>query len=59
MDEQNNCNHCWHHHRGPFMMLLHDGEILQTCCKCHNTRTIHFDHALDESAKETNAYARY
>ena len=39
------CTHCWHLHRGPWWGTLNDGFIVQSCCKCHATRTIHQDHA--------------
>lgn len=37
--------HCWHLHRGPLMMVLRDGHVVQNCCKCQATRTVHGEHA--------------
>ena len=39
------CNHCWHPFEGTFMMVLHSGEMLQECCKCHATQVVHRAHA--------------
>ncbi len=39
--------HCWHLQRGPSWMVLPDGQISQTCCKCPATRTIHKEHQDD------------
>lgn len=39
------CQHCWHQHRGPIWIVLHDGETVQSCCRCHGTRVVHADHA--------------
>lgn len=36
--------HCWHAFRGPLMMVVPDGHVVETCCKCHKMRTIHADH---------------
>lgn len=41
------CDHCWHLKTGPIYMVIKDGHIVQMCCKCSNTRTIHKDHILD------------
>jgi hypothetical protein len=43
------CNHCWHAFRRAFMMVLPNGYVLQECCKCHEHRTIHADHAYTKS----------
>jgi hypothetical protein len=45
--KEKDCNHCWHAHEGPYMMVLRDGHILQKCCKCQGTRTVHRAHAND------------
>ena len=42
--------HCWHAHRGPIMMVLKDGHILQKCCHCEETRQVHRDHLFDGSS---------
>ena len=39
--------HCWHMHRGPIWMVVPDGHVVQKCCKCPHTRTIHGDHMSD------------
>lgn len=36
--------HCWHAFRGPLLMVVPDGHIVQKCCSCKATRTIHVDH---------------
>lgn len=38
--------HCYHAYRGPMMMVIPDGHIVQKCCKCSSTRTVHADHAF-------------
>lgn len=43
------CKHCWHRHNGPILLVVHDGEIVQTCCRCHRIRTIHRDHEHEEA----------
>lgn len=49
MSEKEKCRHCWHAFNGAFMMVLHSGEIIQECCKCHEHRTVHADHAWQSS----------
>lgn len=44
--ERSKCEqHCYHTKRGPIMMVIADGHIVEECCRCHQTRTIHADHA--------------
>jgi hypothetical protein len=38
--------HCYHVYRGSFMRVLPDGHVLQKCCSCCSTRTIHRDHIV-------------
>lgn len=38
---------CYHAKKGPIMMVIPDGHIVQECCKCHNTRVVHIDHLKD------------
>jgi hypothetical protein len=38
------CDHCWHIHQGPLMMVIPDGHMVQSCCKCKSLRTIHCEH---------------
>ena len=40
--------HCWHAKRGPIWMVLKDGHIVQQCCHCTTTRTVHADHAREK-----------
>lgn len=47
--DDDNCDHCWHAKRGPIMMVIPDGHIVQECCKCHRTQTVHADHAHNTS----------
>lgn len=44
--KERECKHCWHAFQGAYMQLLHSGEIIQECCKCHAHRTVHQDHAF-------------
>lgn len=37
--------HCWHAYSDSYMMVFKPGEILQNCCKCPKTQTIHRNHA--------------
>ena len=39
------CVHCWHDFRGPLWIVLPDGHVVQKCCHCEQTRTIHVEHA--------------
>lgn len=47
---------CWHLFHGALWSVLPDGCIVQKCCKCSNTRTIHKDHAthMTHSSKVGN-----
>lgn len=49
-DQPHEC--CWHAYEGPSMVVLEDGHILQKCCKCPATRTIHKDHAHESSRRQ-------
>jgi len=37
-------DHCYHIYQGSFMRVLPDGHVLQKCCNCCSTRTVHKDH---------------
>jgi hypothetical protein len=37
--------HCFHQKEGPVWMVVPDGHIVQECCRCHEIRVIHLDHA--------------
>jgi hypothetical protein len=41
------CHHCWHPFEGAMGIVLHSGEIIEECCRCHAHRTIHRDHAYE------------
>lgn len=43
-----NHGHCWHAYQGPIWMVIPDGHVVQKCCQCPATRTIHQDHAREE-----------
>jgi hypothetical protein len=49
--ESNLCEHCWHAFYGAYMQVLHSGEIIQECCKCHAHRTIHREHAHEKHGR--------
>lgn len=38
------CNHCWHVHRGPLLLVVRDGHVPMSCCKCGAIQTMHADH---------------
>jgi len=40
-----NHTHCWHLFRGALLMVVPDGHIVEKCCKCTATRSLHRDHA--------------
>jgi len=42
-----NCQHCWHSYEGAMWSVLHSGEIIEECCKCHAHQTIHRAHAYE------------
>lgn len=37
--------HCWHAYRGAIFMVIPDGHMVQKCCKCPATRTVHVEHS--------------
>lgn len=39
--------HCWHDYLGALQMVIPDGHVVQKCCKCSATRTVHVDHTED------------
>lgn len=41
-------SHCWHLKRGAIWMVVKDGHVIQECCKCPQTRSIHGDHAFED-----------
>lgn len=43
--DKKDCNHCWHLHKGPLMMVIKEGHVVQSCCKCQNMRQVHRAHA--------------
>lgn len=53
-----NHEHCWHMHRGPIWMVIPDGHVVQKCCKCPHTRTIHSDHMFDGHLESGNIWRR-
>lgn len=52
-------SHCWHIFRGPIWMVVPDGHIVQQCCECQTSRTIHADHAHDRRIKDCNTASIY
>lgn len=36
--------HCYHMYTGAIWMVVPDGHVVQKCCKCTSTRTVHIDH---------------
>lgn len=48
MGEKELCNHCWHPHTGPLMMVIKEGHVVQSCCKCQQLRQVHRAHALPD-----------
>jgi hypothetical protein len=39
--------HCWHAKHGAIWMVVKDGHVVQECCRCPATRSVHRDHAMD------------
>ena len=39
--EKERCDHCYHRHTGPLMMVIKDGHIVERCCKCGCLRQVH------------------
>src|SRR5438094_5250299 len=46
MAKPTNHTHCWHVYRGAIWMVLPDGHVLEKCCLCPATRTVHVEHLL-------------
>ena len=44
MNEIGECNHCWHLRERPIHMVIKDGHMIQTCCKCQAIQQVHRDH---------------
>jgi hypothetical protein len=44
--------HCWHRKNGAIWMVVKDGHVVQECCRCPATRTIHLDHAMERRQSE-------
>ncbi len=44
--------HCWHVKRGAIWMVVKDGHVIQECCHCPATRSIHAEHALEKYRSE-------
>lgn len=40
--------HCWHAYQGPIWMVLPNGHVVQKCCHCAASRTIHAEHITDD-----------
>lgn len=45
IENERQCEHCYHTKQGPIMMWVPDGHVVEECCKCHGWRTIHRSHA--------------
>ena len=43
--DKKDCNHCWHPHTGPLMMVIKEGHVVQSCCKCQDMRQVHRGHS--------------
>lgn len=35
---------CFHTFRGPLMMVVPDGHVVEKCCECDCMRTVHIEH---------------
>jgi hypothetical protein len=44
--------HCFHAFHGALLMVIPDGHVVQKCCKCSATRTIHVDHVHDHRSTD-------
>jgi hypothetical protein len=52
-DEGHCCDgHCWHAKHGAIWMVVKDGHVIQECCRCDATRSIHRDHAMETIGKQ-------
>lgn len=47
---------CYHRFTGPLLRIVPDGHVVQKCCKCDNTRTVHRDHLHEERRLSRWAY---
>lgn len=45
------CDHCWHAYQGMIHMVVPNGHVLQKCCHCEATRTVHADHVARPGAE--------
>lgn len=39
--------HCWHLHTGALLLVVKDGHVVESCCKCNAMRQIHRDHRAE------------
>jgi hypothetical protein len=55
-DEGHCCasGHCWHRKTGAIWMVVKDGHVIQECCRCDATRSVHADHAIDTCREKNN-----
>jgi len=40
--------HCWHSYRGPILMVIKDGHVLEKCCECGAIRQVHIEHSSNK-----------
>ena len=40
--EEHEC--CFHLYGGPIWMVIPDGHVVEKCCQCNCTRTVHAEH---------------
>lgn len=50
------CDHCWHVTRRPMLIIIKDGFVHQTCCKCSATRSLHADHLWDDKSRKPHLH---
>lgn len=50
--------HCYHATTSPLMIVLKEGYIHQTCCKCPATRMVHRGHAGQERDGDVDRWPR-
>jgi len=43
--------HCFHIFRGPIWMVIPDGHVIEKCCMCDATRTVHAEHRADDHVR--------
>lgn len=52
-------DHCWHAYQGMIHMVVPNGHVLQKCCHCEATRTVHADHVARPCAERARRSAEY